>query len=258
MKRHKRMITALMVLVLAGSLAGLGWQNRDYWQGARDYAEAGQLAGLEEMPAALPGQKEAAPKAQQADPYAAALARTDLGALREVNDEIIGWIWIPGTRISYPLLQTQDNDYYLHHTWKKEPNTVGAIFLDCRSRADLSDFNTIVYGHRMRDGSMFGGLKYYRELSYWQQTPDIYVRNRSGVSRYRIFAAYEAAADALLYTPGLSDQEGKEEVLRHALDNTWIDTGLVPSTQDRVLTLVTCTGQGYASRWVVQAVLQTE
>lgn len=86
-----------------------------------------------------------------------------------------GWILIPNTVISYPLLQGEDNQYYLNHTWKKWTSAVGAIFMDSQNNPNLTDFNTIVYGHRMNNGSMFASLKNYKKQSYWQAHPCVYI-----------------------------------------------------------------------------------
>lgn len=110
-----------------------------------------------------PQKTQTEPKpAPSADPYAQALEQMDLPALQQVNSDVIGWIAIPGTEISYPLVQDTDNDYYLTHTWNQNSSAVGAIFMDCRCSADFSGFNTIVYGHRMNNGSMFAALKHYK------------------------------------------------------------------------------------------------
>lgn len=85
----------------------------------------------------------------------AALAAVDLAALREVNPEVVGWIEIPDGGISYPLMQGANNQWYLKHTWVGDYSSVGSVFMDCRSHADLSDFHTILYGHRLRSGAMF-------------------------------------------------------------------------------------------------------
>ena len=121
----RTIVKVLQALVLVVGLVGVIRQQLDYQKGQMDYSEAERLAGL-------PQQEDAPQPAgeQQTykDPYAAALAETDLAALREVNVDVIGWICIPNIELSYPLLQGDDNDYYWNHTWKKEQNSVGSIF----------------------------------------------------------------------------------------------------------------------------------
>ena len=123
---------------------------------------------------------------------------------------ICGWIAIPGTEISYPLVQGADNDYYLTHTWNQKSSAVGAIFMDCRCSADFSGFNTIVYGHRMNNGSMFAALKHYKKQDFLQAHPQVYVTNASGTHAYRIYAAYEAALDGTAYYSAFSDETIKK------------------------------------------------
>lgn len=265
MKIRKLLTIVLsLLLLLSGSMLLL--KQRDYQQGEQDYADAMQAAGLQTpassqtSPAASAGDVDAAvPDTPEAPPQPSAeelLAQIDLAALRQINPEVTGWIMIPGTSISYPVLRAADNDYYLTHTWKGERSSVGAIFLDCHTGE--ADFNTLIYGHRMRNGTMFAELKYYNTLDKWQESPDIYLMDDTGVQCWRIFAAYEASTDAPIYKPGELTERQKASVLNYAFTKSWIDTDIVPTTEDRILTLVTCTGDGYSARWVVQAVLQTE
>lgn len=180
----------------------------------------------------------------------------DLPALQQVNSDVIGWIAIPGTEISYPLVQGADNDYYLTHTWNQNSSAVGAIFMDCRCSADFSGFNTIVYGHRMNNGSMFAALKHYKKQDFLQAHPQIYVTNASGTHAYSIYAAYEAALDGTAYYSAFSDETIKKTFIDEGISLSVIRTGAVPTVNDHILTLSTCTGNGHATRWVVQAVME--
>ncbi len=188
------------------------------------------------------------------DPDAEELAELNLDALRVFNEDVIGWIRIPGTELDYPLLQGEDNDYYLRRTWKGTYSVMGCIFMDYRNDTDLGDFNTIIYGHRMRNNTMFGELKNYKLKAYRDEAPFVYLLDDEGTHKYEIFAAYEARVDAKLYTAGLTEEEDKQEVLDTAQELTVWKSGIEPTTDDRLLTLVTCTGLGYHSRWILQAV----
>ena len=192
------------------------------------------------------------------DPYAAALRDIDFPALQETNEEVIGWILIPDTQINYPLLQTTDNEYYLTHTWKKQYNAGGSVFMEQFCAGDMSDFNTIIYGHRMIDLSMFGSLKYYKDDSYRQEHPAVYIATPERIFRYEVFAAHEPGITELTYRLGITDDKMKQAFLDFTLSRTVIDTGIVPTTEDRILTLSTCTGHGHDTRWVVQARLTHE
>lgn len=252
----RKALILVLSLVFAAGVAALGWHGWQYIQADRLNQQAAQLAQLtpEEAPASSSAPEDPIPH-QPADPTAAALSRIHFAALQQVNPDVMGWIQIPDTKLTYPLLRAQDNDQYLKHSWNGQYNAGGSIFLECQNSPDLSDFNTILYGHRMRDGSMFAALKYYKDLEYWQAHPSVYLATPEGVRRYDIFAAYEAPVVSHTYRLGFAAPEDKEEFLDHALRRSVIDTGIRPSADSRILTLSTCTGAGYSTRWVVQAVL---
>lgn len=264
----RKLLIAVLALVLCVSVVMLIRQTLQYREGEAEYAEAEALVDLPDLsdlePDVLP-ELEQEPETETAedppvyvDPYADALAAMDFAALREVNSDVLGWILIPGTVISYPLLQGDDNSYYLNHTWKKWTNVVGSIFLEYQNSPDLTDFNTIVYGHRMNNGSMFASLKYYKQQSYWAQHPKVYITDDNGVHCYEIFAAYEISTSGDTYRLGFSTDQDKQEYIDYCLEQSVIDTGLTPTVHDRILTLSTCTGNGHATRWVVQALLRGE
>lgn len=190
------------------------------------------------------------------DPFAVELAKKNLSALREVNPDVIGWIEIPGTQLAYPIMDGDDNEYYLEHTWDKQSNTFGSVFLECFNNSDLRDFNTLIYGHRMMNGSMFGSLKYFRNKEYFQKHPYVYILDASGVHRYEIFSAYTAPVNSMAFEYGFLNEEMIRLFLEYCVSKSEIDTGVVPTLNDKILTLVTCTGKGYEARWVVQACLR--
>lgn len=165
---------------------------------------------------------------------------------------------IPETELSYPILQGEDNRYYLNHTWLGERSTVGAIFMECQCAPDFSDFNTIIYGHRMNNESMFGILKSYENLDFWREHPAVYLVTDSGVNIYDVFAAHEVGIREIVYRLDVEENDLQQEFIDFCLDRSEIDTGVVPDREDQVLTLSTCTGRGHATRWIVQAVLREQ
>ena len=102
---------------------------------------------------------------------------------------------------------------------------------------------------------MFGRLKRYTNQDYLDAHPDLYVRTAEGVFRYAIYAAYEAEVDSIAFRGSLPDESSREEFIRLGLESSVVDAGGVPGPSDRFITLITCTGNGYESRWIVQAVL---
>lgn len=247
-----RLAVLILALVLLGSGGYVVRKNIDYRKGAAGYAEAVETAAVPQLkPAPVPAQgEEAAP-----DPNLALLAEVDLDSLREVNEDVLGWIVIPDTVLSYPLVQYRDNQYYLNHTWQDKRSSVGAIFMECKCSPDFSDFNTIIYGHRMNNESMFGVLHGYEEENFWRDHPTVYVVTDSGVRVYDVYAAFEAGIQEIVYRLGIEEREEKQKLIDFGLEQSEISAGVVPTADGQVLTLSTCTAQGHATRWIVQAVL---
>jgi len=202
--------------------------------------------------------KEEKPKPVYVDPYAEALRNMDFSALQKVNDDVKGWILIPDSKISYPILQGEDNDYYLKHNWKKRRNSSGSIYIEHRCSGDFSDFNTILYGHRMNNKSMFGLLWNYEKQSYYEKHPYVYISDESGSHKYEIFAAYEVPVTKRTYQIAFEDDNQKQLFLDFCTSQSVIETGIVPTIHDKVITMSTCTGDGHETRWVVQAVLKAQ
>ena len=270
--KFRKALAALLAVICALCLGRTALQLVQYRQGDETYAQAEELAGLPDLSdlpvvdftggsgsvsgsASTDGAGEAPEEVPVwQDPYAQALKDMDFSALRQQNPDVLGWILIPGTRVSYPVVQGTDNSYYLDHTWRGGKNSVGAIFMDYRNSGDLSDFNTIIYGHRMNNRSMFGTLSQYKSRSYWQAHPYVYLTDDSGTHRYEIFAAGEVSVDSDVYRLGLRSDSSRQSFLDSCLALSALNTGVTPHTYDKVLTLSTCTGNGHATRWVVQAV----
>lgn len=194
---------------------------------------------------------------QTSDDYIEELLSIDLTSLIEISPEVKGWIYIPDTNIDYPILQHSDNDYYLKHTWDGAKNHVGSIFFDCQNETDLSDFNTIVYGHNMNNGSMFGNLENFLSDSFIEEHPSIYIATESGVYKYDIFAAHRTNINTIAFGMKIYTEPMREEYISFALDYSEIETGIEPTTEDSFLTLSTCS-YGSQYRIVVQAILDKD
>ncbi len=270
MKKRTRLILncILTAALLVGSAKFL-LSRRENYLGQQDYDQAMQVAYGQAAEQTAPTEQHTAvpdpsapTQAAEApaqkvpdDPLIQELLAIDLEALREENEDIIGWIRIPDTKIDYPLLQWTDNEFYLEHTWKQAKNASGAIFMECQNQPDFSEFNTIIYGHNMNNGSMFGSLHHYRRPHYWESHPYVYIVNDAGVLRFDVFAAQSASTKSIIYGLGIETDQRKTEFLRFAQDYSFFEADLTPTVEDRILTLSTCTGAGHTNRWVVLCVL---
>lgn len=262
--RHMFMVVLAIALLSSSVLVIREWQQKQAAQ--RAYEEAQALAAaaaeaeatkeLEEEPVPLvedPVSEE--PVQDPLEENALFLMDLDLGALRATNADVLGWIHIPNTPIDFPLMKSADNADYLNTTWDGRASSLGSIFLECMNNPDLSDFNTIVYGHNIRGGRMFGSLHYFKDPAWQQAHPFVYIVTDEGVRRYEIFAAYEAPVTSDTYRLYFEDDARKLASLEHYVGSSVWHTDTELGVNDHILTLSTCTGTGrYETRWVVQAV----
>ena len=235
MKRTlRRGLIILLALVFAGSLGMVIYRGIEYKEGQETYEEAAelvQLPDLSDLPEPTPEEpEESAPV--YVDPYADALRNMDFAALQEVNSDVLGWILIPNTVISYPLVQGNNNQYYLNHTWKKWTSVVGAIFLECQNSPDFSDFNTVIYGHRMNNGSMFASLKNYKKQSYWASHPYYISRMTTAAISMRSLPPTRSR----LLEPRIRSGFPAIRPSRRSLITAWGSPSLIPASRRRFTT----------------------
>ena len=166
----------------------------------------------------------------------------DFAQLKSVNEDIVGWLRIRALDISYPVVQGEDNDFYLHRTFEKTDNFAGCLFFNYLNKPDLTDQNTIVYGHNMRNGSMFGKLKQFREEGKFEKSKFFWIFTPDFIYQYRIFAATVVNKTGLTYQTGFTDEQF-DEFIDYAFEHSEIEAGDVEVTkEDRIVTLSTCTG----------------
>ncbi len=255
-------LTGILLVIFAVSAFMFMRINLDYMNADKVYDEAETLAGAPDLATVKPlpqqtpaSSSEDSSGTEEPDPYVTALMETDVASLQAVNDEVVGWIASPDTGINYPIVQAEDNDYYLNHSWKKTRTSAGAIFMDCANARDFTDFNTVLYGHRMNNDSMFGLLHKYEQQSFWETHPYIYIVDGEGITRYEIFAAYQASVIGLTYIQDFPDAASQQQFLDYCVEQSYIITGVKPSLTDHILTLSTCMARNQSEvRWVVQAI----
>ena len=168
----------------------------------------------------------------------------DFKALREKNPDTVGWLYVGSCGISYPILQGEDNDYYMNHTFEGTVNSSGAIIMDYRDDKYLKDWNTFIYGHNMKNGSMFGSLKkLLNDETLYDSDPYIYVYLPGYIYRYKIFSYYKDKPDSKMYWTADTLQEYRQYI-RDALSLSVRDLGVETSEDNNMVTLVTCSGSG--------------
>ncbi|MCD7745110.1 MAG: class B sortase [Lachnospiraceae bacterium] len=178
----------------------------------------------------------------------------DFESLKEVNSDIVGWLKIRALDLSYPVVQGEDNDYYLHRSFEQEDLFAGCLFMHYENKSDYTDQNTIIYGHNMKNGSMFGTLKKFRDEEVYETSKYFWIYTEDIIYQYRIFSARVVDKVGQTYQIVFSTDEF-EEFLTTAIEESEVDNSTVSvTTDDKVVTLSTCTGDS-ATRFVVQGKL---
>lgn len=169
----------------------------------------------------------------------------DFKALLEINQDIVGWIYCPGTLINYPIVQGSDNDYYLTHLIDDSWNENGSIFMDFENSSDFSDSNTLIYGHNMKTGAMFAELMNYKTQSFYDAHPYIYIMTPQKNYRMDLFAGCIVDHNASIYTIWPS-----ADVISNLIANSTFtaDHGY---PEGNVVTLSTCTSAYDNARYVI-------
>jgi sortase B len=245
MSRKLRIVIIIVALaVFCGSAYQLGWHY---------YQELTVNRGLEDIAQEIIVQ----PPAPEADvdveePFST--LSIDFDALYKINTDIIAWLYIPDTPVSYPILHGNDNQFYLDRTFDRRSNVLGSIFLDYRNSEDYEDLNSIIYGHDTRNDLMFGSLKKYKEQAYANENKYIHIIRDNEVRVYEIFSIYETLATSNTYTIRFASDESYAEYLEEMSSKTIVNAAAPPDTES-IITLSTCTSTARNMRLVIQAKL---
>ncbi len=184
----------------------------------------------------------------------------DFAAIRADNEDVCGWITVPDTQIDYPILQSsRDNDdFYLDHNLKGNYDINGSIYIQRINSYDFSDPNTVIYGHNMRNGSMFQNLHHFRDHEFFLSHDTFYIYTPHHILTYRIFAAYRYDNRLILNSFDFSDKEEYQRYLDACLNPASmirdVREGVSVTTDDRIVTLSTCINDA-RYRYLVQGVL---
>ena len=182
----------------------------------------------------------------------------DFEYLQDINSDIVGWVYVEGTDIDYPILYDED-EYYLNHNYRGDYSYAGSIFMQQYNSDDFSDFNTVLYGHNMGSGTMFAQLHRFEKESFFDEYDTIIVYRPSYKLTYRIFAAYRTNNRNIMTNYIFDAPEDREAYLEHVFNHTYSNYDYdVPVTEaDRIITLSTCIGNP-EYRYLVQGVLISE
>ena len=226
---------ALIALVSAGVIffaTQLLSAHLEYRHGAEVYGSTAEEA------VSLPAQEE--------------LPTVDFHDLTQINEQVVGWLWCPDTTINYPVVQGQDNDFYLTRLIDGSEGECGTLFLDCKAKG--TDRNQVIYGHHMKDGSMFASLLHYQEQGYYDQHPVLYYITPEQSYEVRLFAGFTTQAVSVAYNRRF-DRCDFKEWLAEMKNQSDFQSKTTPTTSDQVLTLSTCAYSFKNARYVVMGTL---
>ena len=172
--------------------------------------------------------------------------------LADTNSDIVGWMIIPGTVVDYPIVKSHDNQEYLGLSFEKNKSKNGTVFMDAANHSDWNDFNTVIYGHNMKDGSMFKTIAKYRDQSFYKEHPTVTIAKAGGrVSTYNIISGYTTNTRDIVYTKSFDSIADYTLFVNAVKKKSAYNTGIAADVYKRSVVLSTCVGVGGNQRFVL-------
>lgn len=255
-----RGLIVLIVILCVSGIAISGYKlvtiRQSYKMAEDEYADLEALIKSERMAASGEREMPAGPAtatAGQTQSVPIPLVQLDFRPLKEKNADAVAWITVENSRIDYPIVQGEDNEFYLDHLFSKRWGFSGAIFMDTDNAADFSDQNTVIYGHRLNNAAMFTDLSRYRNQSYYDKHPVMRLFTPNGDYDVLIFSAYNRDASAIPHR--FTDDKAFEEYLGQIKAKSDFRADVDVSPGDRIVTLATCSYVFDNARYVVHGKL---
>ena len=243
----RKILLSVCLLVCLVTLSFAVWNlyghYRTYQDGKEEYEEMKDFIGKIESAEGKDSQKDKDNHKRKTK----CPITVDFDKLKKINPDVVGWIHIPDTAIDYPIVQAKDNKTYLHKTFKGKDSHIGAIFLDALCKPD---FTSIIYGHNLKNGEMFGHLKNLYDVEYnskadYKKHPKVWIITPEDAEEYEIFAFREISAskDKDVFTTEISDSKERRVFFDHQIRKSQKDTGICLFENRRMITLSTCTSR---------------
>lgn len=226
-KKARRLASRIIIICLAGIVLVSGWKVfnllKGYMADRAVYDRISDLAG----------------------------DSIDFDALREINPDIIGWLYYKDTIIDYPIVQGEDNDVYISMLFDRTWGGCGTLFADCITEAPFRQFNTIVYGHHMKDGTMFACLKELKDPEYCKKHSRLELTTPEGKFDLVVWAFLNEPADSNIYLTNIKDENEKQSYLNLIVGLADYITNIEVTTEDRLVMLSTCAYEFEDARYIV-------
>ena len=248
----------LLVALVIGVFSGFQIYKEisAYRQGEKSYHDLEGYVSTPETESAIPEENTEETASDNTNKEAIQWPAVDFASLKELNPDCVAWIQIDGTKISYPVAQGEDNNYYLKHLFSGEWNNAGCIFLDYRVAADFSDKHSILYGHHMKDGTMFKDVTKYTEQSYYEAHPVGYLLTPTGNYYIEFFSGYVVPADGDAWKVDFASDAEYTQWLEAAVAQSCFTSEVRPGDTDQIITLSTCSYEFNDARFVLHGILR--
>ena len=227
----------------------------EYRRGDKEYNR------IEEEVVEIPTAEEKVPEEEASQESTKHISlKVDFHKLQNTNKDAVGWIQFDEPKkISYPIVQGKDNDQYLKTTFEGKKNSAGSIFMDANNSGDFTDRNTFIYGHNMKNGSMFGQLRKFKTKDYYEQNPYFYIYTPEGKEvEYQIFAVCIVEDTSRSYTRHFNNDAEYLEYLNYIKSIARYDTGVEVTAESSIVSLSTCTNVTETQRLLVHGVKISE
>ena len=245
----------LIWIILAVVLIGVALMHIlppyiDRWKSARDYDKLAEEYVNDES--------EPDDGKQKKKDWWATDVKVEFDKLKAENLDVIGWIRFDNQDelgINYPILYSGDNQKYLRTDLHGNSHIAGCIFLEGLNKSDFSDYYNIIYGHNMKNNTMFGSLPKYSKQEYYEEHSVLYLLTPKQNYKVKLIAGYVTPSDSKVYEFEKTKEE-RSGLLKTALDNSLFTSGTTVSDEDRLLTLSTCSYEYDNARFVLMGILK--
>ncbi len=244
-------LLAICIIVLVVSLYFIITTLMEYQGAQSSYANLQEIAIIQ-SPTQSAENAAQSPTESPAGSFAPLSRSIDFDKLQAINPDIIAWLYLPGTVVDYPVVQGEDNEYYLSHTADLKKNASGAIFADYRSGL-LEEQNTTLYGHNMKDDSMFHQMLSYQNQEFYEEHPCFYLYTPSHVYQLEVFSAYTTNASAHYTVSSFGSEEEYSAFLDQLIRKSNCSTDVSIATEDQIVTFSTCAYSVDDGRFAVHA-----
>lgn len=245
-------MVVLLVVFLASAGAAALIQHQ-YRLSDRRYAQA---ADQYTRPSQAPQEVDLPREGEEAPPPVLAPITVDFAALRSVNPDVAGWLYCEGTPINYPVLQGETDDTYLHRSYDRSYSAAGSIFVEADNRPEFQDANTIIYGHHMKNGSMFSALENWSQPGFYEAHPIMWLLTPERDYRVVLFSGYTTSAYSETYTIFSEPEEGMDWYLPMVLEASDFQADAALDEAGRYVVLSTCAYVFDQARYVLHGILE--